>query len=333
MKSKQEQLNELHGLVSVLRQDLPITELEKHEYIFKQIIRDLFEQFPGDEEVLFTIAQTQKEIGLLCKYKSYGVKACTPLGYAIFLLNEGEGFSFQNHLDFKVELFHILQTRGQGYAFISSAEEWNVLYQEDSFKEWFEGKDVSMYERFRINPNPGDVIKIDTTGIVHTAIGCILEEYANVSTDMVQRLYDQNAGRKIPEQFSRVFVEKTLSMILFPDHSSIVSIDVSHTREQINEQKIEYGRKIILHDTDDFFAARTFVDPAREEQIMCDDRYISIYITEGKGELILNDRVLEVKKGDPVLLVPNSHWKLRNTSNDSVLAYSMLGIKQEHALK
>lgn len=333
MKTKQEQLDELHGLVLVLRQDLLISELEKRESIFKQVVRDLVAEYPSDPDVWFAIAKTQQEIGLLCKYKSYGVKACTPLGYAIFLLNEGEGFSFQNHLDFKVELFHILDVLPRGYAFISSADEWNEFYREERFKDWFEGKDVGEYERFRINPIPGDVIKVDTTGIVHTAIGCILEEYANTSTDMVQRLYDQNAGRKIPEQFSRVFVENGLNELSVPDHSVLVSIDATHTREQIDAQETDYGRKIVLHDTSDFLAVRTFVAPAKSEQIVCEDRYLSLYITEGEGELRVAEQVLTVKKGDPVLLVSHSSWVLRNTSRDCTLTYSLLGIKQEHALK
>lgn len=333
MKTKQEQIDELRGLVSILRQDLPIAELEKQESIFKQAVRDLVAGYPNDPDVWIAIAKTQQEIGLLCKYKSYGVKACTPLGYAIFLLNEGEGFSFQNHLDFKVELFHVLRALPHGYVFIASADEWNDLYKEERFKDWFEGKDIGEYERFRINPIPGDVIKVDTTGIVHTAIGCILEEYANTSTDMVQRLYDQNAGRKIPENFTRNFVGNNLNAILVPDHSVLVSIDASHTREQIGAQEMEYGRKIVLHDTSDFLAVRTFIDPTKSEQIVCDDRYLSIYVTEGEGELQVSDRLLNVKKGDPVLLIPNSTWTLRNTSQDSTLAYSVLGIKQEHALK
>lgn len=333
MKSKQEQLDELHALVSVLRQDLPIVELEKQESVFKQVVRGLVETYPNDVDVWMAIAKTQQEIGLLCKYKSYGVKACTPLGYAIFLLNEGEGFSFQNHLDFKVELFHVLRVLPHGYAFIASADEWNDLYREERFKDWFEGKDIGEYERFRINPIPSDVIKVDTTGIVHTAIGCILEEYANTSTDMVQRLYDQNAGCKIPEQFSRAFVENYLNTISVPDHSTLVSIDAAHVREQIDVQEMEYGRKIVLHDTSDFLAVRTFIAPAKSEQITCGDRYLSLYITEGEGELRVADQMIAVKKGDPVLLVPNSIWTLRNTSQDSILAYSLLGIKQEHALK
>ena len=39
------------------------------------------------------------------KYKSYAVKAATPLGYSIFLQNQGQGFSFQQHLVHKLEGF------------------------------------------------------------------------------------------------------------------------------------------------------------------------------------------------------------------------------------
>jgi len=333
MKTKQEQLDELYGLVSVLRQDLPIVELEKHEFVFKQIIRDLVEMYSGDEDISFAIANIQKEIGLLCKYKSYGVKACTPLGYAIFLLNEGEGFSFQNHLDFKVELFHILKVLPKSYVFISSANDWDELYQEDKFKEWFDGGLVSEYERFRINPKPGDVIKVDTTGIVHTAIGCVLEEYANTSTDMVQRLYDQNVGRKIPQHFSRSFVEEQLKTLVFPDYSSIVSIDADHSRSQIPDEQTDYGRKIILHDTADFFAARGFIDLMKAEYIESGDQYISLYVTEGEGELWIHENKTTLTKGDPVLLVPKTSAVLRNTSDTVPLVYSVLSLHKEKALK
>lgn len=322
LDSVSKQLDELRKLSVVMRQDLPILELEKLEDRFKILVQSLVDENFGDELIAFEIAQIQKEMGLLCKYKSYGIKACTPLGYAIFLLNPHEGFSFQNHLDFKVELFYILDVLEGGYVFISTSEQWNRVFDEKKFQQWFEGESITEYDKYKTKVVPGSVIKIDKTGIVHTAIGCTLEEYANVSTDMVQRLYDQNKGKQIPKNFSRAFVKKQISSIVFPVF--------------VNDQSssTDFGMEIFLNKSDEFVAKRVSIYPSKQQMIKTQDQYISLYITQGEGNLSVaeSNNFISLSEGDPVLLVPNSQWILKNSSNIP-LQYSLLAVDKESALK
>ena len=318
-----EQINELRKLSVVMQQDLPIFDLEKFESQFKAIVGFLVEKYPNNTLIAFTIAQIQKKMGLLCKYKSYGVKACTPLGYAIFLLNPREGFSFQNHLDFKTELFYILHVSKGGYVYISTSEQWNRVFDEQKFKHWFAGGFFAEYDKYKLKVIPGSVIKIDKTGIVHTAIGCTLEEYANVSTDMVQRLFDQNKGKQIPKKFSREFVKKQIESVVFP----VFANDQSFLKE--------FGMEIMLNESDEFVAKRVSIYPSKQQMIKTQGQYISVYVTQGKGNLSIlesNGNSINLSKGDPVLLVPNSSWILKNTSTLQ-LQYSMLAIDKNKALK
>ncbi len=59
-------------------------------------------------------------------------------------------------------------------------------------------------------PRPGDVIVIDKLSVVHSVVGCVLAEFATVSTDMVDRLHDQNEGAPIPAEFTRAFSEERI---------------------------------------------------------------------------------------------------------------------------
>src|SRR3990167_3667800 len=308
---------ELKRVSVLMRDDMPIAQLEELEAQFKSLVCQLIDAFPNDPAIAIEIARIQKDMGLLRKYKSYGVKCCTPLGYSIFLLNEGEGFSFQNHLEFKVELFYVLSVLSGGYVFICTADEWNQVFDEQKFAEWFAGSASQDYDAFKKYPQLGDVVKIDRTGIVHTAIGCILEEYANVSTDMVQRLFDQNKGKAIPAEFTKRFVENALSQLMFPNVT--LSID----------------SEVVLHQSNEFVASRVSIEPQQSRSIECENDFVSLYVTDGEGEVGLSDSSLDpisLAKGDPVLLVPHSRWRLNNMS-DKLLQYSCLRVPKQQALK
>jgi mannose-6-phosphate isomerase-like protein (cupin superfamily) len=217
-----------HGLAVLpalgdhLASDLPIAVLEAYESVLKAVLRRAMNgEVPP--EAARAIAALQQRVGLLRKYKSYAVKASSPLGYSIFLQNPGEGFSFQRHLTHKTEVFHILDVHPGGFVFLCTADEWMAAYDRDRFAAWLAGeRDDPAYERFRIAARPGDVFVLDELGIVHTVIGCTLEEFATISTDMVDRLHDQNAGRPIPAAFNRAFVEERLPTLRTPPASRLV---------------------------------------------------------------------------------------------------------------
>lgn len=124
MDTKKKSITKLDILAEKISKDLPIQEVEKLELEYKKTIKHLVGTFPNDHEAAYAIALSQKRIGLIKKYKSYGVKLSTPLGYSIFLLNPGQGFSFQNHIDSKVELFLTLKVNKGGYIYISEYKKW-----------------------------------------------------------------------------------------------------------------------------------------------------------------------------------------------------------------
>jgi hypothetical protein len=81
------------SLVDALRADSPIAVLEQSERQLKQILsREL--AGPLDGPRIRALASFQRDLGFLLKYKSYAVKAASPLGYSVFLQRPGEGFSF-----------------------------------------------------------------------------------------------------------------------------------------------------------------------------------------------------------------------------------------------
>ena len=113
----------------------------------------------------------RKRVGFVLKYKSYGVKATSPLGYVVFLQNDREGFSFQRHVTHKTELFHVLEVKPGGYVFLCDFSDWEKHYEEEVFTAWLGGKPHPFFDRCRFTPEPGDVFVISELGTVHTGGG------------------------------------------------------------------------------------------------------------------------------------------------------------------
>src|SRR3954470_8878712 len=203
-------LDLLAPLAEYLGRDLPIDALERLETLLKAILGAACARGATGQEAR-AIAAFQQRIGFLLKYKPYAVKCANPLGYSLFLQNAGEGFSFPRHTEHKVEAFHILHVLPGGYAFMCVFDDWQQVFEPDSFARWLEGAADERYDRFRYDLCPGDVLVIDELNVVHTVVGCVVEEFATVSTDMVDRLYDQNSRTDIPAGFTREFVRERLA--------------------------------------------------------------------------------------------------------------------------
>jgi len=219
-------LEQLDELRAPLTSDMPIAALERYEESWKHALSELlFAPLTGSEAR--AVAVFQRDVGLLPKYKSYAIKASSPLGYSVFFQEPRKGFSFQQHEHHKVEIFHVLETGPDAFALLCTLEEWNADYDRDAFSRWLEGaagdpKD-GRYEKWKIPLSPGDVLCLESTGIVHTVIGCTLEEFATASTDMVDRLHDQNEGAAIPESYRRYRVQELLRTTPFPAASRSVT--------------------------------------------------------------------------------------------------------------
>ncbi|SPF42536.1 hypothetical protein SBA4_2930031 [Candidatus Sulfopaludibacter sp. SbA4] len=321
-------LDVLPVLAEFLREDLPIGQTERLEAILKAVLLNAFQK-PVSGPDARRIALFQKSLGFILKYKSYAVKAASPLGYSIFLQNEREGFSFQRHIVHKLEVFHILGVKPGGYVFLCDSEHWNRVYQPESFARWLDGESNAAYDPYRFEPRPGDVFVISELGVVHTVVGCVLEEYATVSTDMVERLYDQNAGKPIPAGFNRANAEATMRALEAPQGNRIVSGNEHRHFRDVRPEWVLGGERILLCDS--FVrAARYHIGPKMETATLQDgERATSLRIFGGHGSILIADNSeqghsqprVEFGPSDLFLIPPGIHYSLGNESS-GYLEYS-----------
>ncbi len=321
-------LRSLPALGEFLRRDLPIDQTERLEELLKAILRGAMSQ-PMSGADARKIAEFQKELGFLLKYKSYAIKAATPVGYSIFLQQEREGFSFQRHVVHKLEVFHILSVKPGGYIYLCDFADWKRIYEKDSFESWLNGERNPDYERFKFVPEPGDVFIISELGVVHTVIGCVLEEYATVSTDMVDRLHDQNIGRKVPADFTRVNVDPKLRAVNSPRTSRLVTGLGEKQFTELRAAPMQGGERTVLCDSF-VTAVRCRIEPGKEAAFAQDDsRTTLLRINEGRGTVVIADAAecrgvppsLQFERGDLFLIPPGIRYAVRGEKSDGV-AYS-----------
>jgi mannose-6-phosphate isomerase-like protein (cupin superfamily) len=308
-------------IVEYLRVDRPIEAIERFEDLLKLLLTaDLSAPCTGRKAR--KLAMAQRELGFLLKYKSYAIKAASPLGYSVFFQNPLEGFSFQRHVTHKTEVFHILDVTPGGYVFLCEFDEWQQVYDPTSFTAWLEGAPDGRYDQFRHAARPGDVIVIDRLNVVHTVIGCVLAEFATISTDMVDRLHDQNAGRGIPPQFSRAHSEHRLRELTWPAASNRVFYEAGlDRREPIRPEPVEGGVRTCLGEGDVSAAAYRYERGALGGLSSDSARATSLHVVEGRGQLQLGEPaelatdsppVLTLKAGDLLLIAPGAQYRFFN---------------------
>jgi hypothetical protein len=325
-KSLEKNLETAEALQKNLAKDLPIEELEKFEKAYKDALKNIFsEKISG--EVARRLALIQKNIGFIFKYKSYTIKASNPLGYSIFFHNQGEGFSFQQHTSHKMEIFHILDVLPGGYVFVCTYDDWKKIYDEELFSEWLSGKPNVRYDQFKYKPSAGDVVILDKLGIVHTVVGCVLEEFATASTDMVERLYDQNKGKKIPNNFVRSYSENKVKSIFTPASSRLVKL-ISNKREikDIKPTEINGGLKIELANIG-LVANRYVIKKNGHTDFQNSGKYaISLTVTNGKGTVFIGDQNENLKDisgislqlGDNITVSPGMNYSFLNNGKTNL---------------
>jgi hypothetical protein len=310
------------SLARQLRADSPIAVCEQFERQLKEMLaRELMASPDGSRAR--ALASFQRDLGFLLKYKSYAIKAASPLGYSVFLQRPGEGFSFQQHVTHKTEIFYILDVLPGGYVFLCDFEAWREVYRRDTFLAWLNGAADSRYERFRFVPQPGDVIVIDKLNVVHSVVGCTLAEFATVSTDMVDRLYDQNEGLPIPAEFSRSFAEERIGRLTWPRESSRVTFSAAGwSRASMPVETVTGGRRTSFGGGDKFVASSSRLVSGASSELTSDaGRATSVHIAAGSGQLILGtaDEVrrttppaLAARAGDLFLIAPGAHYGFVN---------------------
>ena len=324
-----------------LKNDWDFEKTEFFEKILKYVLKPfLANSLPGKEAR--NIAKFQQDLGFIMKYKSYAIKATTILGYSIFLQNEGEGFSFQRHLEHKTEIFQILNKKPNGFIFICDYESWEKNYSQDVFIKWLNGISNDFFDSHRYEPEPGDVIIIDKLGTVHTVIGCDLIEYATISTDMVERLYDQNKGKTIPPYFGREFAENKIKKLKIPTHNWLVNLESNNRRrDNFISKSIKGGQKIVLQNN--FLEANMYlIDPKSESDLLIHSYYSKIiHILSGSGLAFIGEieefnheyRIsMQINPGDTLLVPKNIYSKYVNNHVSDLLIIAEQAISSEIAL-
>jgi len=329
----------LEAFAAILPIDRPIAEIERLESLYKKLISHIAQL--NDLELAHLVAITQKKIGFILKYKSYGIKASTPLGFSIFFLEPSEGFSFQRHIDTKTEVFHFIKTKpGKSFAFLCNYPEWKADYRPDTFLEWLDGGNVALFDRFCHKPDPGDILRISAVGLVHSVLGCVMEEYANVSTDMVDRLYDQNMGKLIPQKFNRKYFLDQLTDIQYPKENRLVSRSDGGFISQLLEQSYVNGITVLpISEAETYSAKRISIPPKGSWQFTTDRRFMSAFVSDGSAqcELLAQNgqkdagRELQLDTHDVFLGLPRCEWRISNFSEHD-LWLSVLEIDENFAL-
>ena len=319
----------LAALVEQLRTASPIAVLEEAERKLKTHLRQEL-LTPLDGSALRELATLQQQLGFLLKYKSYAVKAASPLGYSVFLQRPGEGFSFQQHVEHKTELFYFIDVLPGGYVFLCDISEWRQVYDPDRFLAWLGGAPDEAYERFRFVPRPGDVIVIDKLNVVHTVVGCTLAEFATVSTDMVDRLHDQNQHRLVPAEFTRHYAEQRLRALPWPEASQRVIADAAGWRRTgIRSDSVPGGSRTVLNDDGVVRAATYRFAAGAVSEVGADPtRAVSVHIVSGAGRLVLADAgemrrtsppTLEARAGDLFFIAPGAHYGFVNEHTEPLV--------------
>jgi mannose-6-phosphate isomerase-like protein (cupin superfamily) len=296
----------LTRLATDLRRPMPLPETERIESVLKECLRAVFRKQLSDDDAGF-LAEWQRDLGFLLKYKSYGVKCATPFGYSVFLQNPGEGFSFQRHLTHKTEVFHILEPLEGAVVFLCDSEEWDAVFDPERFQRWLAGSPNKDFDCFATRPQPGDVYHVSELGMIHSVLGCVLEEFATVSTDMVDRLHDQNAGRHEPHPSRDVIVNRLRSLAgcaprIAPSNAEDVGAIIHKGDAQI--YRLASGA---------MDATRVHMNHARVELQAHPTRVQVLFAVTGSASCVIRSRrnasdvpppPIEIRGGDPLTIAP-----------------------------
>jgi hypothetical protein len=331
-------LEQLEALREPLMSDMPIDRLESFEASWKHALDELLTApLTGGEAR--RVAAFQRDVGLLPKYKSYAIKASSPLGYSVFFQEPAQGFSFQQHRVHKVEIFHVLEAGPGAFALICSLDEWEAAYERDPFARWLDGAGNPLYERWRIPLRPGDVLCLEKVGIVHTVIGCVLEEFATVSTDMVDRLHDQNEGAAIPASFCRDRALDLLRTVPAPADSQEIVLP-GQERRPLARHGFPGGERVTIGKVPGLRASRIRLEGGRQSpRQTSDEEALVLFASGGDVRLLLGTAAelarrdlpaLELPRGTAAMIPPGMSWEIAAPAADAEV--SVHAIRPEVAL-
>jgi hypothetical protein len=168
----------------------------------------------------------------------------------------------------------------------------------------------------------------------------MLEEYATISTDMVDRLHDQNAGHRIPEIFNRTYALSVLKNLSYPARSFLVrSGNGNIERTPLPSTSFKGGFRQEL-ETKDLAGALFQIDGRQQTEMLCDRDYAaSLFVSGGQGRVFMgeerefygaNPPDIPVSGGDILLIPAGISYIVRNESAD-ILRFSLQRIRVDVA--
>lgn len=301
--------------------------VERYEQVFKTCLKAMFERGLSSADARF-VAEVTQRVGFVSKFKPYGIKCATVLGYSVFFLKPGMGFSFQRHRTRKTELFHMLDILDRGQIYLSSSEAWDAVYEKEAFNAWLSGKADARYQAWSRRPEPGEVYLVTSLDTVHTVLGCVLEEFATVSTDMVDRLHDQNPRGECP-----VVPQETVNAWLAKLPRPLPSTCWSSLQEKPLPLEAERGDgtlRVVLADAGEFLAERYEIAEGRRLIIPGDaERARSLFWLGGDGLVTLAAQEeaaaepLPVKAGEVIITGPGVTATITAQSALSISAHTI----------
>lgn len=321
----------LHRFERLLKDDQAIAEVEQRELDLRHWLRQRLSETLSASDTR-RIVRGLAAIGFIRKYKPYAIKAASPAGYSLFIQRPGQGFSLQRHLESKDEIFHILEVlRGRsarGYVFLCTLEEWDRFFRNRDLSTWIRSPSRAGKE-FRarcFRPEPGDLFCVNGPDIVHTVIGCVLEEFATSSCDHVDRLFDQNASRRNETGLDQANDVDRLSYLerVFPRRRVTYSDGTWHV-EQVEPQTTAFGYEYSLGIGDDLRA--TFVE-VREGAATYDvdsDRIVAVAVRSGSIEVDMREgsswaNCVELTPGMSTVIPCGTRFRMRRSSGSPCLA-------------
>jgi hypothetical protein len=236
----------------------------------------------------------------------------------------------------KTEHFHFLSVpQGRNFAYLCESDEWKKFYESEKFTRWLAGEPNPAFERYCYLPQPGDILSVDRPGVVHTALGCVLEEYANVSTDMVDRLHDQNKGKTIPQKFNRPYFLKQLDAVKYPqDSRRVLRTEKGFAVQPLPWTSMGDAKRLLVASTQTYTAERLFLPPGASWVWKTGDQFLTAFLSEGTVlcQLIRYrdakmEKSLSLDRHDIFLILPRTEWRVQNLSPKSA-QFSVLSINE-----
>lgn len=294
-----------------LAEPMPIEAVERLEGAAKALFRQVLAS-PQAAPVAMAAAFVEffHTVGFLFKYKPYGVKVASPFGYSIFDLHDGHGFSFQLHSQPKLEAFHILGAKTESFVYLSTYPQW-ATEGSRAGRRWAEGR-AGMESRYAYVPGPGDVVRVSSTELVHSVVGCTLEEYASCSVDAVERLLDQNAGMAwaLPE------AHPSIPLLLDGSYADLPARLVEHTKCGWAREPL--GHEPILALEGQFRGLRARSCPGRPVVVPPVPQWINVVVpVEGGVRCATAGRTWSVRPGQLLASAPG--YGVEVTSDESAV--------------